>query len=113
MSSPTSTPNDNDFASYTNFFNRSDRSVDLFWIDYNGKLVRYGRIPPYRGTAMNTYVTHPWIVRDAHTGYPLLLNGKGVYHPSADTLLVWIHIPGKWGRGVRFKLIPRNTLNLI
>ena len=64
--------------------------------------MRYGNIPPFKGTLMNTYVTHPWIVRDAYTGYPLLLNGKSVFHPTADTIeerraLIWIHIPGKMG----------------
>ena len=90
----------NDVPSYVTFFNRSDRTVNLFWINYEGKLVRYGRIPPFKGTSMNTYVTHPWIVRDANTGYPLLLNGKSVFHPTADThegsrMMIWIHIPGK------------------
>lgn len=89
----------NDVPSYVSFFNRSYRAVNLFWINYEGKLLRYARLPPLKGTAMNTYVTHPWIVRDAHTGYPLLMNGKPVFHPPTDTheearALIWIHIPG-------------------
>lgn len=74
----------NNIPTYIQFVNCTGRMVYLFWLDYNGKLVRYGHIPPRRGMSMNTFVTHPWIARDAATWYPLLLNGKQILYPEAE-----------------------------
>lgn len=94
----------NDTPTYVQFVNCTGRMVYLFWLDYAGDLVRYGHIPPRRGMSMNTFVTHPWIARDATTWYPLLLNGKQIFHPEAERGeqlfhdesrdRVVIHIPG-------------------
>ncbi|KAK3609078.1 hypothetical protein CHS0354_011837 [Potamilus streckersoni] len=74
--------NNND-QSFVTFCNRTLRLAELFWIDYNGQYVRYARIPPGKATLMNTYVTHPWIAKDAFVGLPFLLNRSRVFFPVA------------------------------
>ncbi|XP_045176795.2 uncharacterized protein LOC123537222 [Mercenaria mercenaria] len=74
----------NDTPTFVQFVNSSDRMVYLFWLDYTGKLVRYGCIPPHRVMEMNTYVTHPWVARDTATWYPLLLNGEQIFFPQIE-----------------------------
>ncbi|KAH3894195.1 hypothetical protein DPMN_018352 [Dreissena polymorpha] len=95
----------NDIRAFVSFVNTTNRNVCLLWLDYKGKRVRYGDIPPGRGLLMNTYVTHPWIAYDVVTSYPLLFNGEMAFFPqeqrdnqvfSEDNReLVSIHIPGK------------------
>jgi hypothetical protein len=94
----------NESATYIKFLNRTERKIHLFWLDYKGSLVRYGDIPPDRGVSMNTYVTHPWVARDAVTLYPMMLNGNQIFYPQTErngqifSLInrerVDIHIPG-------------------
>lgn len=45
----------------------TDRSVRLFWVDYGCKEVGYAVLGPGQTWVQQTYVTHPWRVRDAST----------------------------------------------
>ncbi|KAL3853148.1 hypothetical protein ACJMK2_016714 [Sinanodonta woodiana] len=74
--------NNND-QSFVTFCNRTLRLAELFWVDYSGQYVRYARIPPGKATLMNTYVTHPWIAKDAFVGLPFLLNRSRIFFPVA------------------------------
>jgi hypothetical protein len=45
------------------FDNETNQTVELFWLDFNGKEVSYGQIKPGDSKFMGTYATHPWIAR--------------------------------------------------
>ncbi|MEQ8672624.1 MAG: hypothetical protein RLP44_12030 [Aggregatilineales bacterium] len=47
--------------------NRSDRTVLLYWIDYNCNRVLYRTILPGTTIPKETFATHPWILTDAET----------------------------------------------
>jgi|ERR1700733_12285542 VHL beta domain len=46
------------------FRNSTVQIVQLFWVDYEGKEKFYFQLPPNQFETFDTYVGHPWIVRD-------------------------------------------------
>ena len=69
---------------HAKFKNATERHVDLYWLDFRGKLVRYIlAMEPGSVHDMTTYVTHPWVARDNVTGQSLYLSGQSVYIPVA------------------------------
>ena len=46
------------------FDNQSMLDVDVIWLDYSGHEHHYVTLQPGGSTGFETYVTHPWIVRD-------------------------------------------------
>jgi hypothetical protein len=50
------------------FHNQTNRSVDLFWADYQCKELDYGTIGPGASRLQQTYVGHVWRLRDTETG---------------------------------------------
>ncbi|XP_076450102.1 von Hippel-Lindau disease tumor suppressor-like [Babylonia areolata] len=62
------------------FVNKSERIAELYWVDFNGKLVMYCKeLQPGKEHKLITYVTHPWIARDSVTGQWLSVGGKQWY----------------------------------
>ena len=55
-------------ATEIEFVNLSPLTVGLFWLDYQGKEVPYGQIPSRESRTIDTFMTHPWIVRDVASG---------------------------------------------
>jgi hypothetical protein len=45
----------------------TDRTVRLFWVDYACNEVAYGVVGPGQTHVQQTFVSHPWRVRDAST----------------------------------------------
>ena len=93
------------------FTNASERNVDIYWVDFQGRLVRYfTNLSPGKQEKIYTYVTHPWVARDCATGQRMFLSGQPVYVPTLPndddqleedpdlgqiaSLEVTIHIPG-------------------
>lgn len=51
------------------FRNRTpDITLNIFWVDYGCSERSYGTIPPGADHVQQTFVTHPWRLRDARTG---------------------------------------------
>ncbi|XP_050729910.1 von Hippel-Lindau disease tumor suppressor-like isoform X2 [Eriocheir sinensis] len=68
--------------SYVRFVNRTQRSVHVLWVSYQGEHRLYKTLPPGAEYNVNTYVTHPWVFRDAETGATLLVNSEEVFFPK-------------------------------
>lgn len=78
--------------------NRTERPVDILWINYAAKLIRYRTLRPAEEIQMDTFKTHPWIFRDYLTGLLMHVNNKEVLWPEASTekrpmQQVHIHFP--------------------
>jgi len=46
------------------FTNRTDRPIERFWLDFEGKRKSYGTIPPGGIASQSTFVTHAWLLTD-------------------------------------------------
>lgn len=89
-----------DLKSLVVFNNRTERRAALYWINYEGELVRYKVLDNGKAMVMDTFETHPWLARDAVTGDILTLNQSKIYYPRAwqgeeERTLVQIDIPCK------------------
>lgn len=49
---------------YLVFLNKSNRSVQIIWVNYAGDEVLYQNLAPKTLFKVRSFVTHPWIVRD-------------------------------------------------
>ena len=58
-----STLGDTPLADVT-FVNASPGTRTVAWIDYNGGVVHYSTLAPGQSYAVNTYLTHPWLIVD-------------------------------------------------
>ncbi|KAF9052573.1 von Hippel-Lindau disease tumor suppressor, beta/alpha domain-containing protein [Rhodocollybia butyracea] len=41
-----------------------NEAATLYWINFQGNLVYYYTLGTGQEVRMNTYVTHPWVIRD-------------------------------------------------
>lgn len=48
--------------------NNLNETVDTFWLDYEGKEVKYAKIEPGKSSVKNTFAGHPWIIRNSSNG---------------------------------------------
>jgi von Hippel-Lindau disease tumor supressor len=68
---------DNEHQSLVRFVNISQREVDIVWMNYEGQGVTYKTIPHKKSFDINTYVSHPWVVKDSKTQESMhLLHGQ-------------------------------------
>ncbi|XP_014232454.1 von Hippel-Lindau tumor suppressor homolog [Trichogramma pretiosum] len=81
----------NHHSSFVRFVNRSSFSVSIYWIDYQGELVRYRTLPSRDHIDINTFVTHPWIFVNEQTQDRLLGAGQRIYYPEAW----WVRYQGR------------------
>ncbi|XP_076235985.1 prolyl 4-hydroxylase subunit alpha-1 isoform X2 [Calliopsis andreniformis] len=56
-----------EIRSFIQFCNTTEDSVILYWIDYQGQRISYGKVSPGDVRDINTFVTHPWIFVNAET----------------------------------------------
>ncbi|XP_074660908.1 protein Vhl-like [Tubulanus polymorphus] len=85
-----------DMPTVVNFANTSERTVDVVWLDFNGRMVWYYTLEPTDSVEMQTYVTHPWVFIDKYSGARMRANRNMVYHPTpnnGNVPTVLIHIP--------------------
>lgn len=68
--------------SYARFINRTQRNVDVLWVDFQGNHRRYKVLAPGEIYKINTFVTHPWVFRDSETTAALVVNSEEVFYPK-------------------------------
>ena len=88
-----------DNESLAMFVSSTDRPVDVFWVNYQGRRVKYKTLEPRETYMVSTFETHPWVFRDADTGMLVLGNYEEVYMPiecdaSHPVFTVPLSIPG-------------------
>ncbi|KAM4652764.1 von Hippel-Lindau disease tumor suppressor isoform 1-T1 [Discoglossus pictus] len=66
------------------FCNRSPRTVQPVWVNFQGELQPYPSLPPRTGRRMVTYLGHIWLFREVDTGVGLMVNKQEVYVPSPN-----------------------------
>ena len=60
--------------------NFSNRTVWVYWLNYEGQEVFYRQLQPQEAYLQPTYLTHPWCIRTAGTGeavYSMTVREKG------------------------------------
>ncbi|XP_076642579.1 von Hippel-Lindau tumor suppressor homolog [Halictus rubicundus] len=90
----------NNEKSFVRFRNRTNRNVELYWIDYRGQALSFGTLPVGESVDMDTFVTHPWIFVDEENGDRYVVKQKDVFFPEAyrksnkpARTLVFIEVP--------------------
>lgn len=67
---------------FVTFVSRTQRKVDLFWLDFKGSRVLYNTLKYRESFPITTFETHPWLFRDSDTGDVLVANNSDeVYYP--------------------------------
>lgn len=44
------------------FINNTGQKVETYWLNYQGKRVRFADIGPGQSRTLNTFVTNPWVI---------------------------------------------------
>jgi von Hippel-Lindau disease tumor supressor len=100
--------------SYVRFINKSNRTVDVIWINFEGRLVKYKTLQPGVFLDVNTFATHPWVFLDSETHKKLVVKSKEVFLPE-PWYVQYLHlrreeIPPRLERTPVYITIPLYTL---
>ena len=69
--------------SFLRFLNKTNRNVDVVWVNYEGARVKYKTLTPEQFLDINTFAGHPWIFFDSVTGDKMVVQLKEVFEPVA------------------------------
>jgi len=47
------------------FINNTGQKLETYWLNYQGKRVRFADIGPGQSHTLNTFVTNPWVITNA------------------------------------------------
>lgn len=67
---------------YVFFLNTTQRLINLYWMDFNGRQDFFTTLKPGAGIKANTFVTHPWIFRDSQTGERMQVKHQDIFWPQ-------------------------------
>ncbi|GBG75787.1 hypothetical protein CBR_g21032 [Chara braunii] len=73
--------------------NSTDNVIVTLWIDYDGKEVPYDKLAPGAQVRQQTYVSHPWVFRDAATAEQLVVDRRLVLFPEEEEKVVHVRRP--------------------
>jgi hypothetical protein len=57
---------------FIKFINTTKDPVEVDWIDYSGNRQLYNRLAPSASYLQETYLTHPWVIKDLTTGQDIV-----------------------------------------
>lgn len=69
-------------GAFIRFFNFTERTVEIIWINFTGAYVSYQLLEKGRFVDINTYKGHPWIALDHTTRDRLHINKEFVFFPK-------------------------------
>jgi von Hippel-Lindau disease tumor supressor len=72
---------DSEVRAFVLFENKTTRIICVFWVNHNGRLVLYKSLLPNMTCSINTYISHPWVFKDANTGELMQVDHNEVYWP--------------------------------
>lgn len=49
---------------FVTFVNKTGMTVQVWWLDFEGKRILYNTLAPDEEYRQQTYLTHPWIITD-------------------------------------------------
>ncbi len=70
---------DTQLAATVTFINRTQRPVNVYWLDHSGKRVLYFKLKANETAVQETYITHPWVVTDSAN------QCVGIYLPVSES----------------------------
>ncbi|XP_058819655.1 protein Vhl [Topomyia yanbarensis] len=71
-----------EIRSFVLFKNFTQRTVEIYWVNYSSKFIHYSALEAAAQVPVNTYVTHPWVFIDKSTGERMLVKNQPVYYPE-------------------------------
>jgi serine/threonine protein kinase len=75
------------FSTPLTFVNRSEQTVKVYWLDYQGRRVLYATLQAGETATQQTFLTHPWVITDASD------RAWDVYYPTREPRTVIIAGP--------------------
>ncbi|XP_056638654.1 protein Vhl [Diorhabda carinulata] len=69
-------------SAYVRFINKTNRVIEIVWINYSGHYVRYRVLQKNNFVDVNTYSSHLWVAFDYYTKDRLLINRQFVFNPK-------------------------------
>ncbi|CAH1181039.1 unnamed protein product [Phyllotreta striolata] len=69
---------------YVRFINKTDRVIEIVWLNYTGMYIRYKILKKDYFVDVNTFNTHPWVAFDYETKNRLHIDKEFVYHPKTS-----------------------------
>lgn len=69
---------------YVRFINKTDRTVELVWVNFIGEYMKYRILHKDEYVDVNTYKTHPWVALDHNTKDRLLIEKAFLYQPKTS-----------------------------
>ncbi|KAK6633140.1 hypothetical protein RUM43_012884 [Polyplax serrata] len=75
-------------SAYVQFQNKTNRKVDILWVNYVGDLKKYGTLQPHESVNVDTYKTHPWIFIDPETGVKMKVGASTIFYPISNAEVV-------------------------
>lgn len=67
---------------FVRFINKTARPVDVIWVDFMGRFVKYTLLKNGEFVDVDTYKRHSWIAVDTVTKDAMLMNGVYRYEPQ-------------------------------
>lgn len=64
---------------HVRFVNKTTRSVDIIWVDFAGRYIKYSSLQRGQFVDITTYKTHPWAALDSNTKDHMLIGGRFRY----------------------------------
>src|SRR5882724_12677212 len=71
------------------FNNRLSAPIAIYWVDFQGNEIPFGDLAPGSSKVIQTFATHPWLVRDKRTGQVL----RTIVPGSARELVIIDKVP--------------------
>ncbi|KAK3103211.1 hypothetical protein FSP39_017458 [Pinctada imbricata] len=69
-------------CSLVRFQNRTERAIDIVWLNYEGARVKYKTLQANEFVDVNTFIGHPWIFLDVETGERMVTELRDVYESN-------------------------------